>query len=466
MSQDVEELTLGITPLFIIIFLEGFISISIEVLTIRQLIPVVGNSVIVTSLIIGIFLLFLALGYYRGGYYRKNYLEILQKNFCIASVILGIGLSYLFIYALFLGINTYITSSALVALIIYLLLITAPLIFILGQTVPITTNLFRHKHHIGAISGTVLFLSTLGSFLGAVMTAAIMMNFFGVAWTVMINFIGLFALIVLLQTVTRDKWLTTIFIIFAGAVIYEINVRYETNFFLKTTHYNNYFLIKDYKHPELGVGRVLSVNNSASSYLNDKKQGFKYIELIKKVLFKDLALTNKDILVIGAGGFSLSAESDYGNHFLYVDIDKAIKPVAKEGFIEKINGEFIAEDARKFLLDKVNQYDVIVSDAYSNIYAIPFYLLTREHFLNIRRALKKNGYAVFNIIMSPTLESKYAKRIDNTIHSVFPSCTITPADYRGKVANTVYVCKKTSYDNEKGIYTDNINTITLDFYRR
>ena len=44
-----------------IIFLEGFVSISVEILAIRQLIPMVGNSVIVTSLIIGIFLLFLAM---------------------------------------------------------------------------------------------------------------------------------------------------------------------------------------------------------------------------------------------------------------------------------------------------------------------------------------------------------------------------------------------------------------------
>lgn len=466
MSQDTQELSLGIVPLFIVIFFEGFISISVEVLTIRQLIPVVGNSVIVTSLIIGIFLLFLALGYYRGGFYRKNYLAIMQRNFAIAAVILGVGLSYLFIQSLFMAINTYVTGSALIALIIYLFLITAPLIFILGQTVPITTNLFKFEHHVGSISGKVLYLSTLGSFLGAILTAAILMNFFGVAWTILINFMGLFVLILLLQSVTKEKWMMTLAVIFAGAFVFVLNVTYSSGFFLKTTAYNNYFLIKDYQHPELGHGRILSVNNSASSYLNDKQQGFKYVEKIKQVLFKELGLTNKDILVIGAGGFSLSAESDFGNRFEYIDIDKAIKPVAQNGFIEHINGDFKAEDARKFLLDKVKRYDVIISDAYSNIHAIPFYLLTQEHIHNIHRALRDNGIAVFNIIASPTMESKYARRIDNTIRSVFPTCSVMPNTFKGKHTSLIYICKKSSYDQDKSIYTDNLNTITLDFYNR
>ena len=88
-----------LTPwiLILIIFLEGFVSVSIEILTIRQLIPVAGNSVIVTSLIIGVFLLFLALGYQKGGTQQKNLQKILQFNFSFAAIWLGIGLSFDFI---------------------------------------------------------------------------------------------------------------------------------------------------------------------------------------------------------------------------------------------------------------------------------------------------------------------------------------------------------------------------------
>ena len=134
-----------------------------EVLVIRQLIPFVGNSVIVTSLIIGIFLLFLAIGYWRGGQYRSDYRQILLTNFTKAAICLGLGLSYAFTHLFFQAMRIYVALPPLFDLSIYLLLIIAPLVYILGQTVPITTNLFKGQT-VGAISGKVLYLSTLGSF--------------------------------------------------------------------------------------------------------------------------------------------------------------------------------------------------------------------------------------------------------------------------------------------------------------
>src|SRR5436190_18774016 len=76
--------------LFGIILIEGFVTISAEILTIRQLLPLVGNSVIVTSLIIGVFLLFLAYGYRRGGQYQDRYEEILKSNFTKSAIFLGV----------------------------------------------------------------------------------------------------------------------------------------------------------------------------------------------------------------------------------------------------------------------------------------------------------------------------------------------------------------------------------------
>src|SRR3990167_877700 len=78
----------------LVVLVEGFVSIAIEILTIRQLLPVAGGSVIVTSLIIGFFLLFLACGYHRGGKLHQNLPKVLRINFFIAAIWLGVGLSY------------------------------------------------------------------------------------------------------------------------------------------------------------------------------------------------------------------------------------------------------------------------------------------------------------------------------------------------------------------------------------
>src|SRR5438045_3352252 len=80
-----------------ILLLEGFITISVEIVTIRQLLPFYGSSVVITSVIIGFFLLFLALGYYRGGLHRSQFFKKLSKNYCLSLLWIGLGLSYVFI---------------------------------------------------------------------------------------------------------------------------------------------------------------------------------------------------------------------------------------------------------------------------------------------------------------------------------------------------------------------------------
>src|SRR3990167_6929812 len=107
----------------LIILIEGFTSIAIEILVIRQLLPVAGGSVIVTSMIIGIFLLFLALGYRHGGRVKQHLQQRLRLNFLVAACWLGVGLSYVFIYYFFYYIQQLTGIHIIYPLIAYLLLI-------------------------------------------------------------------------------------------------------------------------------------------------------------------------------------------------------------------------------------------------------------------------------------------------------------------------------------------------------
>lgn len=457
---------IGLFSLLVIILIEGFVTVSVEILSIRQLTPVAGNSVIVTSLIIGIFLLFLAAGYHRGGHVKENYADVLKRNFTFAAIWLGIGLSFLFIAKFFALLSRFVSAHMLFSLGAYLLLITAPVVYVLGQTVPITTNLFKFEHHVGTISGRVLGLSTLGSFFGAVLTSLLLMNYFGVAWSVYINFLFLILLILLLVEDYKREFPRLFFLCLAAVVVYVLNMGVEQQNFVKTTNYANYRVFEHDMGAELGLGKVLSINGSGSSFINNKGQGFPYIELIKRILFQDLQLRNKTILVLGAGGFSLSAENTYGNHFVYNDIDPEIKPLAEKHFINNINGRFVVGDARSYLLKHRGQYEVIVSDVYSHRASIPYHLVTREYFRDVRKALKPGGIALFNIIANPELNTRYAKRVDNTIRSVFNSCMAIPIVYSNKPTNIIYVCKLSKQNNDKTIYTDNLNSATIDNFNR
>lgn len=448
--------------ILMIILIEGFVTIAVEMLTIRQLITVVGNSVIITSLIIGVFLLFLAMGYYRGGRFHLDYRKVLKRNFTWSAILLGVGLSYAFIQIVFFKIFQIVTANGLIALVIYLLLITSPLVYLLGQTVPITTNLFRQENHIGAISGKVLCLSTLGSFLGSIITTLILMNFLGVAWTVFINF---FLLLILIFSMThyKEEYFRLFLLTLSGVFVFFLNVGIEQDIFTKTNNYGDYQIVRNTYFPPNNVGNILNINNAPSSFLAEDKKGFEYIEAIKKVLFKDLRLQNKDILVLGAGGFTLSAESTFGNRFIYVDIDSSLPAIVKQGFNNKINGEFISDDARKFLMHTNKKFDAVISDVYSSHYTIPFHLLTKEYFENIRNVLNPDGVAVFNIIANPTLRDNYSRRVDNTIRTVFKNCMSLPLPYNNGPANIIYICTREP-NVDKTIYTDNQNKSMIDIF--
>jgi spermidine synthase len=231
-------------------------------------------------------------------------------------------------------------------------------------------------------------------------------------------------------------------------------------------NYANYRVINGVQLASDSIGSVLQINSSLSSFVNDRKEGFSYVELIKRILFKDLQLQNKNILVLGAGGFTLSAAGEYGNSFTYVDIDPHIKNIVQHHFLPQINGHFIAQDARVFMRENKKPYDVIISDVYSNINTIPSDMLTVEHFQNIKRSVTDGGYAIFNIISRPFLDDKYSKRTDSTLRYVFKNCVVIPQTYSTDLTNMIYVCKKSRNESEEIVYKDDKNSSTIDYFNK
>lgn len=442
-----------------IILIEGFVSIAIEILIIRQLLPFAGGSVIVTSLIIGFFLLFLALGYHRGGRIVEHLPRVLRFNFLLASLWLGLGLSYFFILLFFLSTQEWLGDHLIYPLMIYLLLVVSPLIYILGQTIPIIMQLVRQNKSIGMIGGNVLGLSTLGSFLGATITALLLMQTIGVAWTIVFNALCLLILTLLLCQDKRSLITHSLIAVLIGGTVYFFNVKIEKTLFLLTNNYANYRITQKPSEPH-----ILYINNSVSSLIHNQNQGAAYIELIKRILFHDKKLRDADILVLGAGGFTLSAASTFGNHFTYVDIDRQIKKVVVPQFLNHINGNLITDDARHFIRTTPHRYTAILLDAYTNTKSIPSYLLTREFMENLQRKLQPRGIILFNIVSNPTLADPYSKRVDNTIRGTFKNCMVEPLTYANIITNILYVCTDSTNQGDKTIYSDNLNTTTTDAF--
>lgn len=449
----------------IIILIEGFVSIAIEILAIRQLLPVVGGSVIVTSLIIGIFLLFLALGYRRGGRIDQNLTNVLRRNFFMAALWLGFGLSYLFITLFFYLIQKVTGPYLLYSLVLYLLLIIAPLVYILGQTIPITMAMTKEKKTVGMIGGDTLGLSTIGSFLGATVTSLILMNYLGVAWTVCIATIFLFILFITMSTSISDLLFSILITLTSFWFVYQFNVKCENNLFELTNSYANYQILDNHNFALKAGEKILAINNSLSSFTNAKKESFEYVEIIKKILFDEQSLRNAEILVLGAGGFTLSAQDNlFGNKIIYVDIDKHLNHVVVPHFLDSIHGQLIVDDARHYIQTTHKQYQAIVIDAFTNIRTIPAHLLTLQFMQALENKLTTNGFVIFNVLINPMLNDSYSKRVDNTIRSVFHNCMTRPLHYHNTITNVLYLCRDNKIEDHT-VYTDNQNSSTLDLFK-
>jgi spermidine synthase len=462
--QNISSLKLQAFILLAIVLIEGFVTISAEILTIRQLIPFVGSSVVVTSIIIGIFLLFLAYGYRKGGMIKEKHASILARNFIVSALLIGVGLSYFFIHQWFTYAYRLFPAHDMIPLLSYLLLITAPLVYLLGQTVPLTLHLFPGNKEIetGLLGGRIMHVSTLGSFLGAVVTSIVLFALLGVAATVIINTFLLIFLAAFLLKNRRDIVVCSLAFVVIFPATYLLNANVEKSYFLKTNNYANYRVLSLLTQDSLT--KHLEINNSYSSMLDSYGQGYPYIETIKRVMFKELALKDANILVLGAGGFSLNHDAQKDNHFVYIDIDPDIKDISEAHFSGPISGEFVAQDARQYLQTTNKRFAAVVVDAYNSPLAIPQHLVTYEYFKDIENVLQPDGVVVLNIIARPDFSDSYSQRIDATIRAALGFCSAQPLQYSSEPSNIVYVCYPNVAANEV-LYTDNKNNATLDAFK-
>lgn len=434
--------------IFLIILLEGLVSISVEILAIRRVTPFVGSNIINTSFIIGAFLLFLSLGYYKGGKVLKNHFAILGKNLLISQVFISIGLSYIFI----LNLYEYVSNSYLF-ISLFSIFIIGPIVYLLGQTIPILSNFFKDKS-IGEINGIILFISTFGSFIGSMGTALLAINYLGVN-----NTIVLISFIVFIVNILIYIYSKKFIYIIGSSIVLFISVLINPKLFIKSNNYSDITVVEDVNKTKL----YFVVNRSASSSLehNTSKSGAWYIQKLDDYIEQNAKQNHPvDILVAGAGGFTLGLQ-DKINKYTFIDVDKDLQKIAQKYFIKrKINGTFIVSDIRSYLKSINKKYRYIISDVYTYRNSIPALLTTHEYMVDIKNRLTKDGEALFNIIHKSDYSTPFSRNIHKTIHSVF-NCSIIPKKINSsKKTNVLYYCKP-KYGNATVQYDDKIDLLSL-----
>ena len=457
--------------LYLVILIEGYVILAAELLAIRQIIPFVGNGIETVAIVVSAVLMPLAFGYFAGGNYKANQHKTLRKkliaNIIAAAFILTFGLSHAMLEIFFLALDLIGINSHIVQTTIYSLLFIAYPVFLLGQTVPLISNYFSRKK-LSEIAGRMLFFSTIGSFFGSIISTLLLMTLIGVNNTVIVTIMLLALLVMILNNKIISKNSLTILFFVSLVVILNNNDAMRE---LGIIENNGYSTIKVIEEKDANDSRILSINNSPSSRYSSKSEGrFSSIRYVENTFIKSQAKikNKKNILVIGAGGFTIGIDDDY-NEYTFIDIDKSLKKVSEKFFLKKTLGKnkiFIAESARSFLRRNVEKYDLIFVDAYSNKWSIPPDLITKEFFVQVKNGLRENGIAAFNVVTSANFQDRYSVKLDNTFRIVFDRTNRHAGrDYDGFLKNggkqnVIYSYFKQKPDSE--IYTDNKNSYFLD----
>lgn len=440
--------------LYAIVFIEGFCSLGAEVIALRRLVPHVGSSIVITAPTIGLFLLALALGYASGARVAADYRRIVARNFLISAALAGIGLAGVSVDGMFAHLQ-----PALFAYLCFIAGVLCPLAWLLGQTVPILTNLVQAERT-GEASGLALYWSTLGSFLGSLTLSLVVMQWLGVSAAVFACSSCLAVGVVLLAGKDLKFGL---FLLPTVALAGLLNLQSPVT---ADTAYADY-IIGPVDLAGQQAPRAFFVNNSLASLIDDSEPPnyTRYIRHLRHVLLDDLGFKGKDVLVLGAGGFTLSHREPL-NRYTYVDIDPAIRAIAEKHFLrEPARGEFIADDARRFVTTSQRRFDAVVVDVYSSHTAIPSHLVTREFWAATRRVLKPDGVLLANLILDGKLETPYARNLLATIDSIYGRCAVDVLQKAKPLANVEVSCFASSETTKNNIYVDEKNRADLDLAR-
>ena len=454
--------------LMFLIFLNGYISLSLELVVLRYLSFWVGSSAIITSIIMGMFLGFMSLGYFLGNARRvknSNIYKIVGLSFfVIAAISLAAG-SFPLISEYFSLMYMAGARSSVVQTFIFSVVLLSVGPFLFGFNTTLMSRLLSADK--SNQTGVIMAMDTIGSVLGSLLTTLILMPLIGVNNTVIV-ICGAGVIGALMMWRRWYMWPLALGLMVFTAYI-NSNWYQRTRFAITVNNSNSTIQIAP-----INNGRILYMNSLPMSlYFPDTRMSAEYINYVNDTFIYSMPTDERRrILILGAGGFTAGLNDTF-HDYTYVDIEPTLKEISETQFLgEKLtpNKKFVVQDASQFLKNTDRMYDLIMLDVYSNSYQVPESLITAEFMMRIKARVAPGGIVVMNIVSSPAFDDEYSRVFDNTFNSVFSHNTsrnvigdFNPWQKTGnEPSNIIYVWY--NRENSGRIYDVNNSSVLYDIY--
>ena len=427
-----------------LLLVEGYCALAVEMIALRALVPVAGQSVAVTSLVVTAFLAALAFGYRAGGGFEGDAREKVARNLAAAGAWSAFWLSR---FGVALAFEATGALPPLAQVAVYAVIGVGPVAYLLAEAVVVLVGSGRRESAPGK-AGAAFAASTLGNVAGGLATALVVMQHLGVA--VAVALVAGLLVAAALAAWERPGWrLWAAGVVVAGVA--GANLAVERDAYVLTTAHADYAIEAD-----AGGARLLRVNGQNASREDGAGTGHPYIEWIEdRVYARPPEGRPARVLVLGAGGFTFGrGRPRDAAEIVFVDVDARLAPVA-DAFLAPAprRGRYAAMDGRAYLLRHAAAFDAIVLDAFADRTAIPAHLLTREFFALVRLRLAEAGTLYVNLIVAPEPDW-LSTRADRTLRSVFAGCWTQDVGEASRWRNRVYVCPRTTLDGDATVYSD------------
>lgn len=395
-------------------FLSGWVIMQIEILGGRLLAPYFGYSIYQWGALIGVVMAALAAGYALGGRVgdrpgaRRFLIVALAVSAAYVALIPLVGDALLPEFRGF--------GPAWGAVIASVALLGVPSM-LLATTSPIVIRLTASERIAGS-AGRVYALSTVGSIAGTFFTAFLVIPEIGTrlghylgAGLVSIALVALFA--------ETRQWRGVAGTAAVLALLYPWPPALPAHVILRTESIHN--LIEVHDHPNV---RALYLNYTTGVQTLEVKGQVLTGEYFDLFLLGPYLNGGRKVLMLGAaGGVAMKqiAAVFPDAEITGVDLDPAVLKVARDYFGLKDHPRIrlVAEDARWFLAQTRERYDVIAVDLYVTG-TIPFFTATEEFFALARSRLTENGILIMNMLSRRRGEEHIAPFV-RTLQAVFPS---------------------------------------------
>lgn len=419
------------------VFVTGLVITAIEITASRALAPYFGTSLYVWANVIGITLIALATGYSTGGKLADRHPE----RHVLAFVVLAAG-----VYTTLIPVLVRVVAKTLIAttteaglqfvVVVASLLAAAllffPPIFLLGMVSPFAIRLAATTvEATGRAAGRIFAASTVGSIVGIFLPAFFLIPFVGVRETF---FLGSAVLILLSAIVLgrRGRWAFALLLLPVAGYLLTRTMAIRPDGVTVEERDSAYQYVRVTQSDD-GT-HALRINDGIgiqSLYHPDRILFGGYYDYFSALPFiNGRAGERYDALIVGLAGGTLSRQLDafagpvLDLHMDGVEIDPEIVALAKKHFaLERDNLTIHTADGRMFLATTSQQYDLIITDAYSQQVYIAPHLTTQEYFQLARERLRPGG--IFSINVNAFRDdAPLLQRILATLESVFPHVAV------------------------------------------